>query len=110
MTSFNQYQKQATTTNKYQSDRGTLAILTLGLTGEAGEVADKIKKMYRDLNGELSIPYSYEIAKELGDVLWYLTRSANELGYTLTDIAEINVVKLTDRQERGVLGGSGDTR
>ena len=48
--------------------------------------------------------------KELGDVLWYLTRSANELGYSLVDVAEINLIKLTSRKERGVLQGSGDER
>lgn len=82
-----------------------MAYCALGLSGEAGEYSEKVKKLIRD--GKLDKPLA---AKELGDVLWYLTRSANELGYTLTDIAEINVVKLTDRQERGVLGGNGDTR
>jgi len=82
-----------------------LAYCALGLGGEAGEYSEKVKKLIRD--GKLDKPLA---AKELGDVLWYLTRSANELGYRLTDIAEINLVKLTSRQERGVLQGSGDTR
>ena len=82
-----------------------LAYTALGLTGEAGEYSEKIKKFVRD--GTLSRPLA---AKELGDVLWYLTAAANELGYSLTDIAEINLVKLYDRKKRDVLGGSGDER
>lgn len=82
-----------------------LAYTALGLTGEAGEFSEKIKKWIRD--GVLDKPLA---AKELGDVLWYLTASARELGFTLQDIAEINMVKLLSRKERGVLGGSGDER
>jgi NTP pyrophosphatase (non-canonical NTP hydrolase) len=91
-----------------EAGKGTplaLAYCALGLTGEAGEYSEKVKKLIRD--GKLEKPLA---AKELGDVLWYLTRCANELGYSLTDIAEINLVKLTSRQERGVLQGSGDER
>jgi NTP pyrophosphatase (non-canonical NTP hydrolase) len=83
----------------------SLAYCALGLTGEAGEYSEKVKKLIRD--GKLDKPLS---AKELGDVLWYLTRSAKELGYNLTEIAEINIEKLSDRKERGVLQGGGDTR
>jgi NTP pyrophosphatase (non-canonical NTP hydrolase) len=82
-----------------------LAYCALGLTGEAGEYSEKVKKLIRD--GKLDKPLA---VKELGDVLWYLTRSANELGYTLQDVAEINLVKLNDRRERGVLSGNGDER
>ena len=83
----------------------SLAYTALGLTGEAGEYSEKIKKYIRDniLDKELAV-------KELGDVLWYLTRSANELGYTLADVARINAEKLLSRKERGVLRGSGDER
>lgn len=91
-----------------EAGKGTpmaLAYCALGLGGEAGEYSEKVKKLIRD--GKLDKPLA---AKELGDVLWYLTRSANELGYRLTDIAEINLVKLTSRMERGVLQGSGDER
>lgn len=85
--------------------KNALAYCALGLTGEAGEYSEKIKKLLRDgtLDRELS-------AKELGDVLWYVTRSANELGYTLDQIANENIKKLSSRQERGVLRGSGDAR
>lgn len=91
-----------------EAGRGTkmsLAYCALGLTGESGEYSEKIKKLVRDgsLDKRLAV-------KELGDVLWYLTSSANELGYSLQDVAEINLVKLSDRKERGVLQGMGDER
>jgi len=82
-----------------------LAYTALELNGESGEYAEKIKKLIRD--GKLDRPLT---AKELGDVLWSLTAAARELGYTLSDIAEINIVKLTDRAERNVLQGNGDER
>jgi len=82
-----------------------LAYTALGLAGESGEYTEKVKKLIRD--GRLDKPLA---AKELSDVLWYLTAAAQELGYTLADIAEINIVKLTDRADRNVLQGSGDMR
>jgi NTP pyrophosphatase (non-canonical NTP hydrolase) len=107
--SFYEYEQLINKTAIYpESGKGTpmaLAYCALGTVGEAGEYSEKIKKLIRD--GKLDKPLA---AKELGDVLWYVTRSANELGYTLTDIAEINIVKLLDRQERGVLQGNGDLR
>jgi len=86
-------------------DEISLAYCALGLTGEAGEYSEKIKKLLRDgnLNKELS-------AKELGDVLWYLTRSAHELGYSLEEIAKMNIAKLEDRRARSALSGEGDER
>lgn len=77
----------------------------MGLTGESGEYSEKVKKLIRD--GKLDKPLAL---KELSDVLWYLTASAKELGYTLADVAEINILKLTDRRERQVLFGEGDER
>jgi NTP pyrophosphatase (non-canonical NTP hydrolase) len=77
----------------------------LGLVGEAGEASEKVKKWHRD--GKL-VPL--DLAKELGDVLYYLTRLANTVGYRLEDIAQLNVEKLNDRAARGVLKGSGDNR
>ena len=82
-----------------------LAYCALGLTGESGEYSEKVKTLIRD--GKLDKPLAL---KELSDVLWYLTRNANELGYSLQDVAEVNLVKLTDRMARGVLQGSGDLR
>lgn len=83
---------------------------TLGLTGEAGEVSDKVKKVLRDHNSEFTIYRKYQIAKELGDVLWYCATLARDLGYSLGEIALINYNKLHSRQLRGKLGGSGDDR
>jgi len=106
---FNQYEAMAQRFALYP-EAGTgspmaLAYTALGLAGESGEYTEKVKKLIRD--GKLDKPLA---AKELSDVLWYLTASAKELGYSLADIAEINIVKLTDRAERNVLQGSGDTR
>ena len=82
----------------------------LGLVGETGEVADKIKKVIRDDGGKLSEEKRRDIEKELGDVLWYLANLATELNLSLDEIALKNLEKLQDRQDRGVLRGSGDNR
>lgn len=79
---------------------------TLGLVGEAGEVAEKIKKLIRDSNRFSN----EEILKELGDVVFYATALANIYGKGLQEIIEINIAKLDDRQKRGKLKGSGDNR
>lgn len=82
-----------------------LTYLALGLCGEAGEYSEKVKKLIRDgvFDPELAI-------KELGDVLWYLARSAAALGYDLSTVAAVNRNKLQDRLDRNKLQGSGDTR
>ena len=77
----------------------------LGLAGEAGETVDKIKKWHRD-----GIIDYKAVALELGDTLYYLTRLANTLGFTLADIQHLNMEKLLSRKARGVLAGSGDNR
>ena len=77
----------------------------LGLAGEAGETVDKIKKWHRD-----GVVDPKAIAYELGDVLYYLTRLSNIFGYTLEEIQQMNVEKLTSRKERGKIHGSGDNR
>ena len=105
----NDYQNEAAKTAIYPEYIG-LAYTALGLSGEAGEVADKVKKVYRDSEGEISDEKRLEIAKELGDVLWYLANLANELNADLEFIAESNLDKLNSRKKRGVLGGSGDNR
>ena len=81
-----------------------------GLTSEAGEVAGKWKKVLRDGHGLLTDEAGTILASELGDVLWYVANLAFELGVSLQELADFNVAKLQDRQNRGVLGGSGDNR
>lgn len=83
---------------------------TLGLLNEAGEVAGKIKKIFRDREGVITDADRQELKKELGDVLWYLTQVASELDLTMQEIAEANIEKLYSRLDRGVIGGSGDER
>lgn len=82
----------------------------LGLAGEAGEVTDKIKKIIRDQNGQLTKEDHTAIAKELGDTLWYLTTIARYLDIPLDDIATTNINKLQSRLERHKISGSGDNR
>jgi len=107
---FEDYQEAAASTAIYPNRGNNLAYTTLGLCGEAGEVAEKVKKIIRDKNGVLTSEDEEEIAKELSDVLWYLAMSATEVGSNLEEIAEINMKKLSSRKERGVLQGSGDNR
>ncbi len=82
----------------------------LGLNGEAGECAEKIKKVIRDNAGIISEEVKESLIKELGDVLWYINATAKEIGTTLDIIAKTNIEKLEDRRDRNVLGGSGNNR
>ena len=107
---FEEYQKKSRVTAKYPDAGNNYIYPTLGLSGEAGEVAEKIKKVIRDKGGQVSDETRNEIKKELGDVLWYVSQLATELGLSVDDIAEHNINKLYDRMERGVLKGSGDNR
>jgi len=87
-----------------------LAYPALGLAGEAGEVAEHAKKAIRDDGGTVGDERRAAMAKELGDVLWYVAQIASELGLDLEDVARANLEKLSSRQRRGVLSGSGDER
>ena len=108
---FNDYQKQALKTVISSGDEfKDLLHWVLGMNGEAGEVAEKVKKIIRDKGGEVSQADKEELAKELGDVLWYVAVFAHDLGVSMDKIAEQNLDKLRSRKERGVLGGSGDNR
>jgi NTP pyrophosphatase (non-canonical NTP hydrolase) len=106
-----EYQQQALTTASTTNDNfKDMLHWVLGLNGEAGEVAEKLKKIIRDKQGVVNEEDKAQLAKEAGDVLWYLAAFTHELGYSLDDVAAQNIEKLRSRQARGVLGGSGDNR
>ncbi len=107
---FNDYQKLSRKTAIYPNAGSNYVYPTLGLSGESGEVAEKIKKAIRDEGGVISEARKKEIEKELGDVLWYVSQLASELGLSLEGIAKLNIDKLYARMERNVLAGSGDNR
>lgn len=111
---FNEYQKIVQTTALYPRVGSNFVYPTLGLVGEAGEVAEKVKKLIRDKQIEdpalLSQGDKEAIQKELGDVLWYVAQIATELGISFEDVADMNVAKLQSRLERDKLSGSGDER
>ena len=106
----NSYQDAARTTAAYPDVGRNPIYPTLGLTGEAGEVADKVKKVIRDRGGVFDADTREAIKLELGDVLWYVAQLASELGYDLNEVAEANLQKLSSRAARGRIGGSGDQR
>lgn len=106
----NEYQEKARETALYPDAGKNFVYPTLGLVGEAGEVAEKIKKVIRNDGGVMSDERRGEIKKELGDVLWYLAQLSTELGYTLEEVAQGNIEKLASRKERGVLHSEGDNR
>jgi NTP pyrophosphatase (non-canonical NTP hydrolase) len=112
---FSDYQAQAITTDTFEG--GVKSITSpafisklLGLAGEAGEVAEKFKKIYRDNHSELTEEMKLEIAKELGDVLWYIQAISHYLDIPLESIAQGNLDKVLDRKKRGKTHGSGDNR
>lgn len=105
-----EYQRAAMRTARDVDAPDEFMHLVLGLVGEAGEVAEKIKKLIRDKGGDLALLDRDEMAAELGDVLWYTAVLANFLDMPLSEVAQKNVDKLADRQRRSVLGGSGDKR
>ncbi len=107
---FSEYQEKSRVTALYPDKDNNFVYPTLGLVGESGEIAEKIKKVLRDNNGELTEDKKTEIGKELGDVLWYIAQLSTELDMNLDKIAEGNIEKLYSRLERGKIGGSGDNR
>jgi NTP pyrophosphatase (non-canonical NTP hydrolase) len=107
---FAEYQSLSRRTATYPRAGEDLTYPALGLCGEAGEVAEKVKKTLRDDGGVLSDERRDALSRELGDVLWYLSQLATEAGLDLEEIAAENLDKLFSRQERGVLRGSGDDR
>lgn len=108
---FSDYQQQAIKTALYPKVAGHSWVYpALGLANEAGEVTGKLKKVIRDNDGIVDDQRRKDIAKELGDVLWYLAQVATELEINLDEVAEANIAKLASRQARGTLGGDGDNR
>lgn len=106
----NDYQKAALSTAIYPNQGENYIYPCMGISGESGEIAEKVKKVIRDKEGVLTDTDKEGIAKELGDLCWYVAVLAYELGYDLGDIMQMNLNKLSSRKERGVLSGSGDNR
>ena len=106
---FSEYQEKAVATAIYPEIH-KIMYPTLGLTNEAGEVAGKVKKVYRDEDGIFSPTALATISAEIGDVLWYMAALCRDLGINLQDVAAHNLTKLAARSERGTLKGSGDDR
>lgn len=107
---FNDYQKKAWETAIYPRKKNNLEYPALGLGGETGEVLEKIKKIIRDDNQEITDEKRQELKKELGDVFWYLAAIATELNIELEEVINLNIKKLNSRKQRNQLHGSGDNR
>ena len=107
---FNTYQKKSRKTAIYPDKDKNFIYPVLGLAGETGEVAEKIKKIIRDKDGKISLHDKKELSKEIGDILWYLANLAVELGLSLEEIAQNNLAKLSSRKKRNRLHGKGDNR
>lgn len=110
MQEFNQYQEFVKGMKVYP-EKFAVIYPALGLSGEAGEITEKVKKWVRDEGGQvMSEDRRKALLLELGDPLWYIASLADDLGFTLQDVVDANVSKLNSRKERGVLKGSGDNR
>lgn len=107
---FSDYQTRSRATAQYPSIGHPVIYPVLGLANEAGEVAGKIKKVFRDKGGEISAETRSALQAELGDVLWYLAQVCTELDISMDEVAESNLAKLLDRQARGKIRGDGDNR
>jgi NTP pyrophosphatase (non-canonical NTP hydrolase) len=107
---FHEYQRESRKTRGEVAMDGPIVYPTLGLVNEAGEVAGKIKKIFRDKGGKISDADREALKYELGDVLWYLTQICTELDLTLEEVAASNLEKLFSRLERGTIHGDGDNR
>lgn len=107
---FDKYQAACQQTAIYPRIGSNYNYPLLGMVSEVGEIAGKFKKLERDTDGTLTVSFRADIEAELGDVLWYISAVADELGLNLDVIATANVMKLQSRKDRGVLQGSGDNR
>jgi NTP pyrophosphatase (non-canonical NTP hydrolase) len=106
----NDYLTKSRRTANYPSIGHPVIYPTLGLASEAGEVAGKVKKIFRDKGGVIGEAERLALKGELGDVLWYLAQVCTELDLSLDDVAAYNLEKLFSRLERGKIGGDGDNR
>ncbi|MFF1822127.1 nucleoside triphosphate pyrophosphohydrolase family protein [Kribbella sp. NPDC051587] len=106
----NTYQQAALRTAAPKDKKNELFHLLLGLVGETGEIAEKAKKVIRDRDSDFAQWDVEDLTKELGDVLWYVAVIADHFDVPLEDVAQRNIAKLADRQQRAALGGSGDNR
>lgn len=104
------YQQAALRTAAPRDKPNELFHLLLGLVGETGEIAEKAKKIVRDRNSDFSQWDTEDLKKELGDTLWYVAVIANYFDVSLDEIAQLNIAKVADRQQRGMIGGRGDAR
>lgn len=107
---FDWYQAQSFATWGVIETNHPIVYPTLGLTNEAGELAGKVKKIFRDRNGRITEADREALKGELGDVLWYLTQICTQLDLSLAEVAQANIAKLSSRRERGKIGGDGDDR
>lgn len=107
---FNDYQQKSRVTAQYPAIGHPVIYPTLGLVNEAGEVAGKIKKIFRDRQGVISEAEREALKAELGDVLWYIAQVCTELNLPMDEVAQANLEKLLDRQARGKIRGDGDNR
>lgn len=106
----NDYQKSAEKSAAYPDIGARFVYPALGLAGEAGEVVEKVKKIFRNYNGVITEEWRDAIKRELGDVLWYVAMLAQDFGFTLEDVAQTNLDKLASRMERDVVHSDGDNR
>jgi len=109
MNTYNEYMEFTETTAIYPKEC-ELEYLSLGLASEAGEVAGKFKKIIRDKQGIIDSKDAVKIAAELGDVLWYVARLSEFIGWTMQDVIDLNVEKLTERKDNDTIQGDGDER
>ncbi len=111
---FNTYQVRSRKTANYPNMGESAVYPAMGLAGEAGEVCDKIKKMWRNTQNtdpkKMPVEFQSDLILELGDTLWYCAAVASEMGVTLQDVAKHNILKLEDRHSRNVICGEGDRR
>lgn len=107
---FREYQLKAKETAKFPDKDLVFVYTALGLAGEAGEVAEKIKKIWRDKNKQINDTDRTEIKKEMGDVLWYMSQLAEDLGIDFDDVAQTNIDKTQSRLARNLINGFGDNR